>query len=221
MRIAFEEFEGDKSHLPPSYQEVGRHIIFDIKMGKIFRRKLRMVAGGPTNETPAALTYAYLVSRDSVWIVLTIAALNDLKLLACDIQNAYLTDKFREKICTIAGPKFRSDVGKRMIVVRALYGLKYSGASFRALLVKTLYDIGYTLSKADLDIWLRPAVKPDRFEYYEMILCNVDDILSISHYATKTMKGIQHTFKLKDDKIVVPENYLRTRLSKMVTVNGR
>ena len=54
-----------------------------------------------------------------------------------------------------------------------------------------------------------------------MILCYVDDILSISHYATKTMKGIQHTFKLMDDKIVVPENYLRTRLSKMVTVNGR
>ena len=87
VRVAFEEFEGDKSQLPPSYQEVGCHMIFDIKMGENFRRKARMVAGGYTTETPYALTYASIVSRDSVRIALTIAALNDLKLLACDIHN--------------------------------------------------------------------------------------------------------------------------------------
>ena len=54
-----------------------------------------------------------------------------------------------------------------------------------------------------------------------MILCYVDDVLSILHDTTKTMKGIQHKFKLKDDNIVEPENYLRTGLSKMVTANGR
>ena len=54
-----------------------------------------------------------------------------------------------------------------------------------------------------------------------MILCYVDDVLSISHDAMKTMKGIQHKFKLKDDKIAEPDNYLGTRLSKMVTANGR
>ena len=88
-----------------------------------------------------------------------------------------------------------------MIIVRALYGLKSSGAAFRSLLAETLYDIGYTLIKADPDVWLRPAVKPDGFEYYEMILCYVDGVLSISHNAKKTMKGIQHKFKLNDDKI--------------------
>ena len=78
-----------------------------------------------------------------------------------------------------------------MIVVVNLYGLKYSGASFRALLAKTLYDIRYTPSKADPDIWIRPEVKPDGFEYYKMILCYVDDVLSISHDAMQTMKGMQ------------------------------
>ena len=107
-----------------------------------------------------------------------------------------------------------------MIVVRALYGLKSSGASFRALLAETLYDIGYTPSKADSDVWLRPAVKLDGFEYYEMILCYVDDVFSISHDAMNTMKGIQHEIKLKDDKIVEPEDYLGTGLSRMMTVNG-
>ena len=88
MRVTFEEFEGDKSQLPPVYQEVGCHMIFDIKMGESFRRKARMVSGGHTTETPDALTYASVVSSDSVRIVLTIAALNDLKILTCYIQNA-------------------------------------------------------------------------------------------------------------------------------------
>ena len=82
VRVAFEEFEGDKIQLPLGYQEVGCHMIFDIKMGENFRQKARMVAGGYTTETPDALTYASVVSRDSVRIALTIAAVNDLKVLA-------------------------------------------------------------------------------------------------------------------------------------------
>ena len=171
VRVAFEEFEGDKIQLPPGYQEVGCHMIFDIKMGENFRQKARMVPGGHTTETPDALTYASVVSRASVRIALTIAVLNDLKVLACNIQNAYLITKCREKIWTIAGPEFGSDAGKLMIVVHALYGLKSIAAAFRELLAKTLYDIRYTPSKADPDVWFRPGVKPYGFEYYEMILC--------------------------------------------------
>ena len=69
------------------------HMIFDIKMGEGFRRKDRMVAGGHMKEAPELLTYSYVVSRDSVRIALTIAALNGLKMLACDIQNAFLNAK--------------------------------------------------------------------------------------------------------------------------------
>ena len=105
-------------------------MIFYIKTGENFRRKARMVADGHRTETPAALTYSFVVSRDSVRITLAIAALNDLSVLACDIQNAYLTAKCREKVWTRAGPEFGSDAGKIMLVVRALYGLKSSGAAF-------------------------------------------------------------------------------------------
>ena len=87
---------------------------------------------------------------------MTIAALKNLKVLACGIQNAYLTAKCREKIWTIAEPEFGSDAGNIMIVVRTLYGLKSRGAALRALLAEILYDIGYTTSKADTNVWLRP-----------------------------------------------------------------
>ena len=124
VRVAFEEFEGDIKDLPPEFQKIKCHIIFDVKMGENFRRKARMVAGGHTTHTPSTLTYSSIVSRDSVRIALLIAALNDLEVLACDIQNAYLTAPCREKIWTVAGPEFGSEAGKNMIIVKALYGLK-------------------------------------------------------------------------------------------------
>ena len=52
-----------------------------------------------------------------------------------------------------------------MIVTRALYGLKSSGAAFRALLAEVLWDLGYRPSKADPDVYMRPAVKSDGTTY--------------------------------------------------------
>ena len=75
-------------------------MIFDIKMGKGFRRKACMVAGGHIAEAPSSLTYSSVVSRDSVRIALMISALNDLKVLACDTQNDFLTAKCRDKCYT-------------------------------------------------------------------------------------------------------------------------
>ena len=129
-----------------------------------------MVAGGHITVTPEALTYASVVSRDSVRIAPTITALNGLEVMACDIQNAYLTAKCHENIWTTAGPEFGSESGEIMLVVRALYRLKSSGAAFRSLLAETLYDLGYTPSKADPDVWIRPAVKANGFKYYELVL---------------------------------------------------
>ena len=87
VRIAYEVFEGDVTTLPPNYSEVKCHMIFDVKMGENFRRKARMVAGGHTTDVPAVLTCSSVVSRDSVRTNFTIAALNELKVLACDIKK--------------------------------------------------------------------------------------------------------------------------------------
>ena len=87
---------GVKEDIPPGYQFLNCHMIFDIKMGKGFRRKACMVTGGHMTEAPASLNYSSVLSRDSARIALTITALNGLKVLACDIQNAFLTAKCRE-----------------------------------------------------------------------------------------------------------------------------
>jgi hypothetical protein len=120
VRPAFEKWEGNEKDLPVGYQKIGLHLVFDIKMGENFWRKARLVANGNETGAPPSLTYSSVVSRDSVHIAFTIAALNDLKLLSCDIQNAYLTADCRERIYCIAGPEFGSESGSIMIIKKAL-----------------------------------------------------------------------------------------------------
>ena len=215
VRPAFEVFEGGVEQLPSGFQEIQCHMIFDIKIGENFCRKARLVAGGHTTDAPATLTYSLVVSRDSVRIVLTIAALNKLEVMACNIQNAYLTANCREKIWTRAGPEFGSESGTIMFIHKAFYGLKSSGAAFRAHLAETLYDIGFIPTRANPDVWCRPAVKEDGFEYYKYVLCYVDDILAISHKVKDALKAVRAIFKLKDDKIEPPDMYLGATLSVM------
>ena len=106
-------------------------------------------------------------------------------------------------------------MGKIFIINMALYGLKSSGASFCSLLTETLQDLNYVPSKADPYVYIRQAVKPNGFEYYEYVLCYVDNILNISHCPDVTMDGIKSRFTLKDNKVEEPTEYLGAQLSKM------
>ena len=126
------------------YQEIKCHMIFDVKMD--MTRKARFVAGGHMTKPPSSITYASVVSRDSVRIAFMLAALNDLDVQAADIGNAYLNAKCKERIWTVGGPEFRSFglQGKPLVIVRALYGLKSSGAAWRAHLAESLVEMGFT-----------------------------------------------------------------------------
>ena len=104
----------------------------------------------------------------------------------------------------IARPKFGPEDGKNILARNALYGSKRSGAAFKDFLSETLDAMGYCPSYVDPDLWLRPKVKPDSFEYYKYILSYVDNVLCISHNPRKLMKRIQEDFKLKDEKIEPP-----------------
>jgi hypothetical protein len=89
--------------VPPTYQEIQCHMIFDMKT-KDFHRKARFVAGGHTTDTPHAMTCASVVSRESVRVAPTLGALNDLDVKMNDIENAYLTAPITEKVWTVLGP---------------------------------------------------------------------------------------------------------------------
>ncbi len=74
----------DGEVIPIGYQQIRCHMIFDVKR-EDFRRKARLVAGGHTTAAPATITYASVVSRESVRIALLLAALNDVEVKTADI----------------------------------------------------------------------------------------------------------------------------------------
>ena len=204
-RMAFQFLE-DNEQVPIGYKWIRCHMIFDVKMD--FTRKARFVAGGHMTNPPTSLTYSSVVSRDSVRIAFLLAALNDVNILATDIGNAYLNAPAREKVYTTAGPEFGAElIGKFVLIVRALYGLKSSGAAWRAHLASTLQQLGYKSCLADPDVWFRPASKSDGFEYYEYVLVYVDDLLVLSHQGELTMKALEEFYRLKDG-FASPTRYL-------------
>jgi hypothetical protein len=153
----------------------------DVKM-EYFRRKARFVAGSHTTDTPHSLTYASVVSRDSVRIVLTLADLNDLGVKMADIYNAYLTAPITENVCTVLGPEFGDDDGKRALIVRALYGLKSAGAGFRNHLAECMNHLGLSPCCADSYLWMKAETRPgDGVLYWAYILIYLDDILCVYH----------------------------------------
>ena len=68
-------------------------------------RKSRYVSGGNLTDPPLSMTYAIVVSCDSVRLASLIATLNDLDILAGDIQNAFLNAPTKEKVFFSAGDK--------------------------------------------------------------------------------------------------------------------
>ena len=188
------------------YTEIKCHMAFDVKMD--FTRKARFCAGGHMTEAPLSITYSSVASRDSVRIAFTCAALNGLDVFACDIGNAYLNAPCREKVWFLGGDEAGEDKGKILVIVRALYGLKSSGASWRATLAQTLSDMGFKSSVADPDVWRRESKKEDGTEYYELLLVYVDDILLVSHAPRSTLEAIGEICEIKDGKIDEPETHL-------------
>ena len=63
-------------------------MFFDIKM-EDFRHKAWLIAGGHITKAPATLTYASIMSQETVCITLLVAVLNDIDIRATDLLNAY------------------------------------------------------------------------------------------------------------------------------------
>eukprot|EP00978_Attheya_sp_CCMP212_P000550 scaffold1076_cov32-Attheya_sp.AAC.2 len=219
VRISFEEYDGNPEELI-GYKEITGHLVFDVKLGENIRRKARFCADGHKTGAPSSVTYSTVVSRDSVRILLTIAALNNLKILGADVQNAFLTAPNKEKVWIRAGQEFGPEEGTIFLVTWALYGLKSASASFRAFMAEKLDEMGFKSSYADPDVWLRPATKANGEEYYEYMLMYVDNILALSIDPRAILVDIQNSFKFKNDKIDPPSSYLGVRLQEK-EINGR
>lgn len=217
-RVAFHLLDKDEKP-PPGYKRITCHLIFDVKMD--LTRKARYVAGGHLTDPPTSLTYASVVSRDSVRIGFLVAALNDLDILAGDVQNAYLNADTKEKVYFVAGSEWKANEGRTVLIVKALYGLKSSALAWRNHLADTLGNkLGFKSSLADPDVWLKPETSKEGKEYYSYILVYSDDILIIHKEPSKYMEMLQDSYTVKPESIQEPSRYLGADISKVYYDDG-
>ena len=81
--VAFEILPEDKM-APPGHKFIKCHLIYDVKNDGSMMRKARFVAGGHMTGEPECMTYASVVSRESIRLAFMLASLNNLDVLQCD-----------------------------------------------------------------------------------------------------------------------------------------
>ena len=159
----------------------------------------RLVAGGHMTDPPSFITYSSVVSRDSVRISFLLAALHEIDMWSCDVTNAYIQAPTKENIWFIADAEFGDNAEKKVLIIRALYELKGSSVAQRSQFVQGMSDLEleFVPCRADLDVWRRPAKRPDGYEYCELILVYVGDIICCSHQAREVIASIGDRYQLK------------------------
>ena len=217
--VAFEILpNGEKA--PPGWSKASGHLIFDVKMD--FTRKARWVKDGHRTPDPKTSTYAGVVSRESIRIALTYAALHQIDVKCADIKNAYLQAPSSEKHFIYCGSEFGlENVGKIALIRRALYGGKAAGRDFWHHLRSCMEHLKFESSKADPDVWYRASKRKDGTPYYEYVLLYTDDCLVISDNAEAILRNeIGKSFTLKEKSIGDPGQYLGGKLRKVTLDNG-
>jgi hypothetical protein len=217
--IAFEMLEhGHKA--PVGWYKATGHIVWDVKMD--FTRKARWVKDGHKTPDSTTSSFAGVVSRESVRIGLTYAALLGLPVIGGDIKNAYLQAPSSEKHFIVCGPEFGvENVGRVALIRRALYGGKVAGRDFWHHLRECMAHLGFTSSRADPDVWFRLSKRSTGEEYYEYVLLYVDDVLVISERAESVLRNeIGKNWALKPESIGPPSQYLGGKLREVTLANG-
>ena len=218
VKVAF-QFLPEGAAKPVGREYIGCHLVFDVKQGTL-QRKCRFVADGSRTETTVP-TYASVVSRESVRIAFTLAALNGLDILGADCEGAYLNADTREKLYTKCGSEFGPEYkGRYALIVRALYGTKSGSSSWRARISSIIEDLGFTMCRADNDVWMRPGVNAAGEDVWEYVLVYSDDLLMIALHPGEIAARIDQHCKLKAGSVKEPDQYLGANIGKMEMPNG-
>ena len=96
----------DTDEIPKFHKLINCHMVFDIKIGNLAHNAW-FIAGGHQIDPPKDTTYLSVMLRDSIWIAFLAATLNDLDVLAADVQNAYLNAPTSEKVYSDYHPRYQ------------------------------------------------------------------------------------------------------------------
>jgi hypothetical protein len=179
-----------KAKAPEGYKKIRVHFVFDVKHDG--RHKARLVADGHLTDIPLESVYSGVVSLRGFRLALFLGELNGLEVWSTDIGNAYLEAMTSEKVYIIAGPEFGELEGHILVISKALYGLRTSGARWHDKFADCLRDLSFQQCKAEPDIWLR-----ERNGLYEYIAVYVDDLAIIMKEPQEFVSVLEEKYKFK------------------------
>ena len=78
-------------------------MVFSVKFDAFFTRKTRIIVDRQNVDIPPSITYASVVSRDSVIIVLLLSDISGIVVKCANVQNNYLNDNPKERVCFYSG----------------------------------------------------------------------------------------------------------------------
>ena len=110
----------------------------------------------------------------SIRTCIFLGKLNKLRIFIRNFENAYLEALAKEKVYIVAGPDFGEFEGCILIVKKALYGLRTSGARWAEQLADSLRNLEFLSSYADPAIWIREYI-----DYWKYICIWADDTMVI------------------------------------------
>ena len=143
-----------------------------------FTRKAIFVKNRHLNLDPIDSNFPRVVSRNSVRIIFTCAAVNEVNIYATDIKYAYLQAPISEKHFIRCGPEIPFEMqGRISLIKRALYGDKFAGSDYWKHMQTCMEYLVFFSCKSGPNLWMREGVKPDENKYWEYVLLCVDNSL--------------------------------------------
>ena len=125
-----------------------------------FTHKSRWVKDFNCTPDRTTLSYASVVSHDSIRIAMSYSEIMVLGVLAYGISNAYLQAPTIETNDGICGFEFGIyNVGKVALITRALYSIKVSVQNLFHHLRICMDYFGFTSSLVDTDMWICEPTK--------------------------------------------------------------
>jgi hypothetical protein len=130
---------------------------------------------------------------DTVRIQFFLGEVYGLSCCACDIGNAFLYGKTKEKVYITAGPEFGTSLcGRNLIINESLHGLKTSAPICHEHLAESLLTLGFKKTKHDPDL-----------SHFEYLFTYVDDILIWSKDPMAVIKSLEKIYLSKN--VSIPE----------------
>ena len=120
-----------------------------------------------------------------------------------DIGNAYVNAFTKEKIWSNSGLIFPDHIGKKVIIRKALYGLKSSAHAFYQHLADTLRSMGFQVSRMDASIWYKINPEGNGYDY---IAHHVDNFLIVADDPDIYLNQLKDIYTIRGDEI--PKLYL-------------